>query len=88
MVDHTSTKLPQPKEIAMLSNQKVAQADDVASTITGNSLIIFRKKFHFPNDLVMKVPEKSSCACSPPPGFLTCMSSVCKRDYDFHHLQS
>ncbi|KAL0905382.1 hypothetical protein M5K25_023797 [Dendrobium thyrsiflorum] len=49
---------------------KVWKADDVVFTITGDSLIIFRKKFHFPNDLVMKVPTKSDRACAPPE-FLT-----------------
>ncbi|KAL0906003.1 hypothetical protein M5K25_024462 [Dendrobium thyrsiflorum] len=50
---------------------KVGKADDVVSTITGDSLIIFRKKIHFPNDLVMKVSAKSDRSCAPPSGFLT-----------------
>ncbi|KAH0469628.1 hypothetical protein IEQ34_001186 [Dendrobium chrysotoxum] len=37
--------------------QKVGKVNDVVSTITGDSLILFRKKFHFPNSLVVKVPE-------------------------------
>ncbi|KAH0451946.1 hypothetical protein IEQ34_019245 [Dendrobium chrysotoxum] len=47
------------------------KADDVASIITSDSLIIVRKKFHFPNDLVMKVPKKPDRFYSPAPGFLT-----------------
>ncbi|KAH0453305.1 hypothetical protein IEQ34_017629 [Dendrobium chrysotoxum] len=40
-------------------------------TITSDSLIIFHKKFHFPNDLAVKTPEKSNRACFPPSGYLT-----------------
>ncbi|KAH0450659.1 hypothetical protein IEQ34_021351 [Dendrobium chrysotoxum] len=51
--------------------QKTPKADDVISTITKDSFISFRKKFHFPNDLVMKVPARSDRACFPPPGYVT-----------------
>ncbi|KAH0454168.1 hypothetical protein IEQ34_016092 [Dendrobium chrysotoxum] len=34
--------------------------------ITSDSLIIFKKRFHFPNKLVMKVTEKLDHAFSPP----------------------
>ncbi|KAL0922419.1 hypothetical protein M5K25_006404 [Dendrobium thyrsiflorum] len=49
---------------------KVAKADDVASTITSDSLILFRKNFHFSNDLIVNVPEKSDQACFPPLRYL------------------
>ncbi|KAH0455037.1 hypothetical protein IEQ34_016961 [Dendrobium chrysotoxum] len=47
------------------------KADDVISTVTEDSFISFRKKFHFPNDLVMKVPARTDRACFPPPGYVT-----------------
>ncbi|KAH0449739.1 hypothetical protein IEQ34_020431 [Dendrobium chrysotoxum] len=60
MGDITSTKIPPAKgdrpvvqSKDLKKSQKVAKADDVVSIITGNSLIIFRKKFHFPNDLIL-----------------------------------
>ncbi|KAH0467132.1 hypothetical protein IEQ34_004370 [Dendrobium chrysotoxum] len=51
--------------------QKASKADDVISTVTEDSFISFRKKFHFPNDLVMKVPARTDRACFPPPGYVT-----------------
>ncbi|KAH0457777.1 hypothetical protein IEQ34_013092 [Dendrobium chrysotoxum] len=51
--------------------QKAPKADDVISTVTEDSFISFRKKFHFPNDLVMKVPARTDRACFPPPGYVT-----------------
>ncbi|KAH0434260.1 hypothetical protein IEQ34_026872 [Dendrobium chrysotoxum] len=51
--------------------QKALKADDVISTITEDSFISFRKKFHFLNDLVMKVPARTDRACFPPPGYVT-----------------
>ncbi|KAH0461323.1 hypothetical protein IEQ34_008898 [Dendrobium chrysotoxum] len=51
--------------------QKAPKADDVISTITEDSFISFRKKFHFPNNLVMKVPARTDRACFPPPGYVT-----------------
>ncbi|KAL0916191.1 hypothetical protein M5K25_013683 [Dendrobium thyrsiflorum] len=78
MGDPASTTIPPAKgdcpaiqHEVLKKPHKVGKADDVVSTITGNSLIIFRKKFHFPNDFVIKVPAKSDLACAPPPGFLT-----------------
>ncbi|PKU83998.1 hypothetical protein MA16_Dca006473 [Dendrobium catenatum] len=56
------------------SSNKGARADDVASTITGDSLIVLNKKFHYPNDVVKMVPKKSNRASLPPPGHLT----ICK----------
>ncbi|KAH0458180.1 hypothetical protein IEQ34_013495 [Dendrobium chrysotoxum] len=50
---------------------KTPKADDVISTVTEDSFISFRKKFHFPNDLVMKVPARTDRACFPPPGYVT-----------------
>ncbi|KAH0464572.1 hypothetical protein IEQ34_007358 [Dendrobium chrysotoxum] len=44
--------------------QKASKADD-------DSFILFRKKFHFPNTLVMKVPARSDRACFLPPGYVT-----------------
>ncbi|KAH0465459.1 hypothetical protein IEQ34_005562 [Dendrobium chrysotoxum] len=55
-----------PKKI-----HKTPKTDDVISTITEDSFISFRKKFHFPNDLVMKVPARSDRARFPPPGYVT-----------------
>ncbi|KAH0451160.1 hypothetical protein IEQ34_018459 [Dendrobium chrysotoxum] len=51
--------------------QKAPKANDVISTITEDSFISFRKKFHFSNDLVMKVPARTDRACFPPPGYVT-----------------
>ncbi|KAL0919472.1 hypothetical protein M5K25_011567 [Dendrobium thyrsiflorum] len=78
MDDPASTTIPPAKgdrpvvqQEVLKKPHKVGKADDVVSTIMGDSLIIFRKKFHFPNDLVMKVPTKSDRACAPPLRFLT-----------------
>ncbi|KAH0466745.1 hypothetical protein IEQ34_003983 [Dendrobium chrysotoxum] len=57
---------PKKKNIPSKRSQKVSKADDVASKITGNSLIIFRKKFHFLNDLIMKVLRAGLRFLSPP----------------------
>ncbi|KAL0913268.1 hypothetical protein M5K25_016715 [Dendrobium thyrsiflorum] len=50
---------------------KKPKTDDAISTITEDSFISFRKKFHFPNDVVMKVPARSDRARFPPPGYVT-----------------
>ncbi|KAL0927627.1 hypothetical protein M5K25_001818 [Dendrobium thyrsiflorum] len=50
---------------------KKLKTDDAISTITEDSFILFRKKFHFPNDVVMKVPARSDRARFPPPGYVT-----------------
>ncbi|KAH0467770.1 hypothetical protein IEQ34_002803 [Dendrobium chrysotoxum] len=76
MGDPTSLKNPSEDRLAQRSEvskrtQKAPKADDMISTITEDSFISFRKKFHFPNDLVMKVPARSDRACFPPPGYVT-----------------
>ncbi|KAH0460478.1 hypothetical protein IEQ34_011141 [Dendrobium chrysotoxum] len=45
-----------------------ARADNAASTITGDSLIVLHKKFHIPNDVVMAVPKRYNPVGLPPPG--------------------
>ncbi|KAL0915305.1 hypothetical protein M5K25_015712 [Dendrobium thyrsiflorum] len=50
---------------------KKPKTDDAISTITEDSFISFRKKFHFPNDVVMRVPARSDRARFPPPGYVT-----------------
>ncbi|KAH0449710.1 hypothetical protein IEQ34_020402 [Dendrobium chrysotoxum] len=76
MGDPTSSKNPSkdhPVQQSKVSKriQKAPKADDLISTITEDSFISFRKKFHFPNDLVMKEPARSDHACFPPPGYMT-----------------
>ncbi|KAH0471085.1 hypothetical protein IEQ34_000808 [Dendrobium chrysotoxum] len=76
MGDPASSKIPSEDRPAQRSEvpkraQKAPKADDVISTITEDSFISFRKKFHFPNDLVMKVPARTDRACFPPPGYVT-----------------
>ncbi|KAH0453509.1 hypothetical protein IEQ34_017833 [Dendrobium chrysotoxum] len=76
MGDPASSKIPsedRPARRSEVSNrtQKAPRADDVISTVTEDSFISFRKKFHFPNDLVMKVPARTDRACFPPPGYVT-----------------
>ncbi|KAH0452302.1 hypothetical protein IEQ34_019601 [Dendrobium chrysotoxum] len=76
MGDPTSSKNPsedRPVQRSEVSKriQKAPKADDVISTITEDSFISFRKKFHFPNDLVMKVPARSDHACFHPRGYVT-----------------
>ncbi|KAH0464677.1 hypothetical protein IEQ34_004780 [Dendrobium chrysotoxum] len=76
MGDPASSKNPSGDRPAQRSEvpkrtQKAPKADDVISTVTEDSFISFRKKFHFPNDLVMKVPAKIDRACFPPPGYVT-----------------
>ncbi|KAH0464323.1 hypothetical protein IEQ34_007109 [Dendrobium chrysotoxum] len=76
MGDPVSSKIPSEDRPAQRSEvpkrvQKAPKADDVISTVTEDSFISFRKKFHFPNDLVMKVPARTDRACFPPPGYVT-----------------
>ncbi|KAH0470779.1 hypothetical protein IEQ34_000502 [Dendrobium chrysotoxum] len=71
-----SSKIPsedRPTQWSEVSKraQKASKADDVISTVIEDSFISFRKKFHFPNDLVMKVPARTDRACFPPPGYVT-----------------
>ncbi|KAL0912707.1 hypothetical protein M5K25_018699 [Dendrobium thyrsiflorum] len=49
---------------------KGAVLDDGASSVTSDSLTVFRKKFHFPNSLVATVPKRSDRASHPPPGYI------------------
>ncbi|KAH0467632.1 hypothetical protein IEQ34_002665 [Dendrobium chrysotoxum] len=76
MGDPASSKNPSEDRPAQRSEvskrtQKAPKADDVISTITEDSFISFRKKFHFPNNLVMNVPARTDRACFPPPRFVT-----------------
>ncbi|KAH0460704.1 hypothetical protein IEQ34_011367 [Dendrobium chrysotoxum] len=76
MGDPASSKIPSEDRPAQRSEvpkrtQKASKADDVISTVTEDSFISFRKKFHFLNDLVMKVPARTYRACFPPPGYVT-----------------
>ncbi|KAH0459547.1 hypothetical protein IEQ34_012361 [Dendrobium chrysotoxum] len=76
MGDLASSKVPSEDRPAQRSEvpkraQKAPKADDVISTVTEDSFISFRKKFYFPNDLVMKVPARTDRACFPPPGYMT-----------------
>ncbi|KAH0452817.1 hypothetical protein IEQ34_017141 [Dendrobium chrysotoxum] len=76
MGDPASSKNPSEDRLAQRSEiskriQKAPKANNVISTITEDSFISFRKKFHFPNDLVMKVPARFDLACFPPPGYVT-----------------
>ncbi|KAI0529014.1 hypothetical protein KFK09_001559 [Dendrobium nobile] len=77
MGDHESIKNPSAKENSLNDQSEGAKKthmaskiDDVISTIIDDSFISFRKKFHFPNDLVMKVPARSDRACFPPLGYV------------------
>ncbi|KAH0462655.1 hypothetical protein IEQ34_010230 [Dendrobium chrysotoxum] len=76
MGDPTSSKNSSEDRPAQRSEvskriQKVPKADDAISTITEDSFISFRKKFYFPNNLVMNVPARSDRVCFPPPGYVT-----------------
>ncbi|KAH0453105.1 hypothetical protein IEQ34_017429 [Dendrobium chrysotoxum] len=76
MGDPASSKNPSEDRFAQRSEvskrtQKAPKADDVISTVTEDSFISFRKKIHFPNDLMMKVPARTDRACFPPPGYVT-----------------
>ncbi|KAH0451095.1 hypothetical protein IEQ34_021787 [Dendrobium chrysotoxum] len=50
---------------------KEARVNEIASTITSDFLILFRKNFHFPNNMVTIVPKRSDQASLLPPGYLT-----------------
>ncbi|KAH0459862.1 hypothetical protein IEQ34_010525 [Dendrobium chrysotoxum] len=50
---------------------KGAKVDDVASTITGDLLMILHKNFHILNDVVETVLKRSDRASLPPPRYLT-----------------
>ncbi|KAH0451490.1 hypothetical protein IEQ34_018789 [Dendrobium chrysotoxum] len=76
MGDPVSSKNPSEDRPAQRSEvskrtQKAPKANDVISTVIEDSFISFRKKFHFPNDLVMKVLARTDRACFPPPGYVT-----------------
>ncbi|KAH0454027.1 hypothetical protein IEQ34_018351 [Dendrobium chrysotoxum] len=76
MGDPASSKNPSEDRPAQRSEvskriQKALKADNVISTISEDSFILFRKKFYFSNDLVMKVPARSDRAYFPPPGYVT-----------------
>ncbi|KAL0905484.1 hypothetical protein M5K25_023908 [Dendrobium thyrsiflorum] len=76
MGDPSSSKNPPEDRPAHRSEgskkiHKKSKTDDAISTITEDSFISFRKKFHFPNDLVMKVSARSDRARFPPPGYVT-----------------
>ncbi|KAH0456512.1 hypothetical protein IEQ34_014419 [Dendrobium chrysotoxum] len=62
-------RAPQTTEVDQ--SRRSTLIDDVSSTITSDGLIIFRKKFHLPNDLVMVAPKESDRARYPPSGFIT-----------------
>ncbi|KAH0458548.1 hypothetical protein IEQ34_013863 [Dendrobium chrysotoxum] len=44
--------------------------DDVAPTISSDSLAVIRKKFHLPNEVLIITPKRSNKAQTPPPGFV------------------
>ncbi|KAH0461244.1 hypothetical protein IEQ34_008819 [Dendrobium chrysotoxum] len=76
MGDPASSKNPSEDRPAQRSEvpkrtQKAPKADDVISTVTEDSFISFRKKFYFPNNLVVKVPARTDRDCFPPPGYVT-----------------
>ncbi|KAH0466850.1 hypothetical protein IEQ34_004088 [Dendrobium chrysotoxum] len=50
---------------------KGVKVDDVASTLTGDLLMLLHKNFHIPNDVVTTVLKRSDRASLPPPGYLT-----------------
>ncbi|KAI0495077.1 hypothetical protein KFK09_025224 [Dendrobium nobile] len=62
---------------------KGARADDLASTVTSDSLIIFCKKFHFSNDVVAVAPKRSDRAGVPPPGYLTICETLLRSELRF-----
>ncbi|KAH0467465.1 hypothetical protein IEQ34_004703 [Dendrobium chrysotoxum] len=77
MGDPTSTKNSSTKGDRFVARRegvkktyKAIKMDDVVSTVTGDALLAFRKKFYFHNDMVVKVPSRSDRVCSPPPGFV------------------
>ncbi|KAH0470053.1 hypothetical protein IEQ34_001611 [Dendrobium chrysotoxum] len=76
MGDPASSKNPSEDRPAQRSEvskrtQKASNSNDVIFTITEDSFISFRKKFYFPNDLVMKVQARTDRACFPPLGYVT-----------------
>ncbi|KAH0456092.1 hypothetical protein IEQ34_013999 [Dendrobium chrysotoxum] len=50
---------------------KEKRVDETASTVKSDLLILFRKNFHFLNDVVTIIPKRSDSASLPPPGYLT-----------------
>ncbi|KAL0908524.1 hypothetical protein M5K25_023020 [Dendrobium thyrsiflorum] len=73
--DRSSGGLPARRDPAVQNDgerrlNKGVKADDAVSTITGDHLTVLRKRFHFPNDLVVTVPKRSDRACLPPFGYL------------------
>ncbi|KAH0465338.1 hypothetical protein IEQ34_005441 [Dendrobium chrysotoxum] len=51
---------------------KAIKMDDVVSTVTGDALLAFRKKYYFPNDMVVKVPARF-----PPSPELSDILTIC-----------
>ncbi|KAH0453314.1 hypothetical protein IEQ34_017638 [Dendrobium chrysotoxum] len=83
MGDHHPSRDPMTKRDSRPATQndgergsnKGAKSGDVASTVNGDSLIVFYKKKNFPNNLMAKVPKKSDQTCLPPPRYLTISES-------------
>ncbi|KAH0457207.1 hypothetical protein IEQ34_015114 [Dendrobium chrysotoxum] len=46
------------------------RSDNVASTITSDSLVVIRKKFHVPNDVLIIAPKRIDRAHAPSQGFI------------------
>ncbi|KAH0466886.1 hypothetical protein IEQ34_004124 [Dendrobium chrysotoxum] len=72
--DHHLSKDPTTKRDSRLAAQndgergssKGAKSDNIVSTVTGDSLIAFYKKFNFPNDLVAKSSLRAGLRFPPP----------------------
>ncbi|KAH0448890.1 hypothetical protein IEQ34_022690 [Dendrobium chrysotoxum] len=62
---------------------KGAKVDDVASTITGDLLMLLHKNFHIPNDVVTTVPKRSDRASLPPPWYLTVSETILRAGLRF-----
>ncbi|KAH0466410.1 hypothetical protein IEQ34_003648 [Dendrobium chrysotoxum] len=60
-----------PRTMEVDGSRRSTLIDDVSLSITSDGLIIIRKKYHLPNDLVMVAPKKTDRARDPPNGFIT-----------------
>ncbi|KAH0465628.1 hypothetical protein IEQ34_005731 [Dendrobium chrysotoxum] len=64
---------------------KEARVNEPVSTVTSDFLILFRKNFHFPNDVVTIFPKRSDRASLPPPGYLTISETNLRVGLRFPH---
>ncbi|KAH0458145.1 hypothetical protein IEQ34_013460 [Dendrobium chrysotoxum] len=70
-----------PRTMEVDESRRSTLIDDISSSITLDGLIVIRKKFYIPNDLVMAIPKKTDQARDPPNGFITVYDMTLRIDF-------